>query len=137
MNKLPPLKCSLPFCNNSVGYHKKHKNGTYANKQVCQAHRNTRKNELDVWKMSQGCANIDAHYGFACVSSTILNPATLDLNHIDGNNLNREPNNIEVLCKMCHTIVTINEGHHTKTGPRKWKYDNNFDSLFQFVIDEE
>lgn len=133
MKRIPKLKCSIPYCTTTVGFHKKNKNGTHANKQVCEYHRRRGKAETDIWKLSQGCANKDAHYGFACVSSTILHSATLDINHIDGNNLNRDPKNIEVLCKMCHTVVTINEGHHTPTGPRTWKYDNNFDDLFTII----
>jgi 5-methylcytosine-specific restriction endonuclease McrA len=137
MKKLPPLTCSLPHCSRKVGYHKAHKNGTHQNKQVCNYHRKAGKHEVDAWKMSQGCANKDAHYGFACVSMDILHPATLDINHIDGNNLNRNPENIEVLCKMCHTVVTIQEGHHTKIGPRKWPKNPLFDELFHFVNDDE
>lgn len=137
MKKLPPLKCSIPHCNNNVGYHKAHKNGTHQNKQVCEYHRKAGKEEVDAWKMSQGCANKDAHYGFACVSMDILHPATLDINHIDGNNLNRDPENIEVLCKMCHTVVTIQEGHHTKTGPRQWPQNPVFDALFHFVESDD
>ncbi len=133
MNKLPHLKCSIPHCNKSVGYHKAHKNGTHRNKQVCEFHRHAGKEEVDVWKMSQGCNNKDAHYGFACVSVEILHPTTLDINHIDGNNLNRDPENIEVLCAMCHRYVTHLEGHHTKTGPRTYPANKMFDELFHFI----
>lgn len=133
MNKLPHLKCSIPHCNKSVGYHKAHKNGTHRNKQVCEFHRHAGKEEVDAWKMSQGCNNKDAHYGFACVSVEILHPTTLDINHIDGNNLNRDPDNIEVLCAMCHRYVTHLEGHHTKTGPRTYPANKMFDKLFHFV----
>lgn len=106
---LPYLKCSMPNCHNTVGQHDKAKN---KNKQVCDPHRKTRKHEVDKWKSHCGCANRDGHYGFPCVCTTILDPATLDINHIDGNNMNRNPSNIEVLCKMCHTLVTIRNEHH-------------------------
>jgi hypothetical protein len=99
----------MPQCNNTVGQHSKTKN---KNKQVCEAHRKTRKNEVDKWKLQQGCANHDGHYCFPCVSSTIIEPATLDINHKDGNNNNRDPSNIEVLCAMCHRTVTLREEHH-------------------------
>lgn len=107
--KLPYMKCSIPSCCNTVGQHDKSKN---KNKQVCASHRTTKKHEVDRWKMNKGCANRDSHYGFPCVSKDILDPAQLDINHIDGNNSNRDPNNIEVLCKMCHTMVTLQSGHH-------------------------
>jgi hypothetical protein len=129
MTTLTHLKCSMPNCPNSVGQHSKTKN---TSKQVCSAHRKKRKNEVDTWKMQQGCANHNGHYGFPCVCSTILDPATLDINHIDGNNGNRDPNNIEVLCKMCHTKVTMNSGHHLQARPdRRLKIADT--GLFEFA----
>ena len=128
MSTLVYLKCSMPNCNNTVGQHSKTKN---SNKQVCSAHRTNRKNEVDKWKMQQGCANHNGHYGFPCVCSTILDPATLDINHIDGNNGNRDPKNIEVLCGMCHPVVTIRNGHHLQARPdRRLKIANT--GLFEF-----
>ena len=42
---------------------------------------------------------------------------------IDGNNGNRDPSNIEVLCAMCHRVVTLREKHHLgqKTEDRRTK----------------
>ena len=114
MTTLKHMKCSMPNCENTVGQHSKSKN---SNKQVCSAHRTNRKTEVDIWKMNKGCANKDGHYGFPCVCSTIIEPMTLDINHIDGNNGNRDPNNIEVLCKMCHPVVTVRNGHHLQARP--------------------
>lgn len=104
----------MPQCNNTVGQHSKQRN---KNKQVCDAHRRQRKDEVDNWKLSLGCQNKDGFfgdgkYGFKCVCTMIRTPASLDINHIDGNNDNRDPNNIEVLCKMCHSEVTIQQKHH-------------------------
>jgi hypothetical protein len=129
MATLKHLKCSMPNCPNTVGQHSKTRN---TSKQVCSAHRTKRKNEVDTWKMQQGCANHNGHYGFPCVCSTILDPATLDINHIDGNNGNRDPSNIEVLCKMCHTKVTMNSGHHLQARPdRRLKIADT--GLFDFA----
>lgn len=114
MATLSYLKCSFPSCTNTVGQHSKTKN---TNKQVCSAHRTHRKGEVDKWKMNKGCANKDGHYGFPCVCTVILDPSTLDINHIDGNNGNRDEKNVEVLCKMCHTVVTIRNGHHLQARP--------------------
>ena len=117
----------MPNCDNTVGQHRKNR----ANKQVCSAHRTHRKAEVDKWKMHQGCANHDHHYGFPCVCSTIIDPATLDINHIDGNNGNRDPSNIEILCKMCHTVVTIRNEHHKQPTPsRRAKLEKT--DLFEF-----
>lgn len=97
----------MPNCHNTVGQHRSNKN-----KQVCSAHRKQRKHEVDIFKMATGCSNKYGKYGFPCVCNNIFHSATLDINHIDGNNLNRDPSNIEVLCKMCHTVVTLNHEHH-------------------------
>ena len=113
--KLPYIRCSFPNCHNTVGQHSKALN---RNKQVCSAHRTTRKHEVDTWKLNNRCANSDGHYGFPCVCTTILDPVTLDINHIDGNNNNRDPDNIEILCKMCHTTVTMRNGHHIRRPSR-------------------
>ena len=107
--KLTYMKCSMPSCWNTVGQHSTQRN---KNKQVCERHRNARKSEVDKWKLQQGCANRDSHYGFPCVCTTIFEPSTLDINHIDGNNDNRDPANIEVLCAMCHRTATIRQKHH-------------------------
>lgn len=106
----------MPNCCNTVGQHSKELN---KNKQVCEQHRRSKKHEVDDWKLSQGCANKDGHYGFPCVCSSINNPATLDINHIDGDNGNRDPKNIEVLCKMCHTKVTLQEKHYLSIRPNR------------------
>lgn len=130
MTKLTYLKCSMPNCTNTVGQHDKRTNKS---KQVCAAHRTHRKHEVDRWKLAKGCNNKDGHYGFPCVCSNITHPATLDINHIDGNNGNRHPDNIEVLCKMCHTRVTMEKSHHLQARPdRRPKLVKNplFEGLF-------
>lgn len=106
----------MPNCNTTVGQHSKSKN---KNKQVCSAHRTNKKSEVDKWKTNNGCANTDGHYGFPCVCSVILDPATLDINHIDGKNDNRDPSNVEVLCAMCHRLVTMRNEHHKQLTPSR------------------
>jgi hypothetical protein len=126
---LPYLKCSMPFCYNTVGQHDKKKN---KNKQVCESHRKSKKYEVDAWKLKNGCSNKNGHYGFPCVCVNIFEPSTLDINHIDGNNNNRDPSNIEVLCAMCHRTVTLREEHHLikNKDPRKPKIVDT--GLFDF-----
>jgi hypothetical protein len=118
--RLTHLRCSFPGCNNTVGQHNSKSN---KNKQVCAEHRGKRKHEVDRWKMSQGCANRDGKYDFQCVSTDVINPVQLDINHIDGNNDNRDESNIECLCAMCHRLVTILENHHIQhNSSRKPKF---------------
>lgn len=108
-------KCALPGCCKSVGYHgaKPKANGTTAvkYKMFCEHHRNAGKPVVDRWKLDQGCANVDAHYGFKC-TATIFGAEQLDVNHIDGNRYNASQDNFEVLCRNCHARVTVQESHH-------------------------
>lgn len=99
----------MPWCNNTVGQHKIGKN-----KQVCEIHRNSKQHEVDKFKMSHGCANHGGlRYGFPCYcKQAVIDPQQLDINHIDGNNLNRDPSNIEILGVACHRLVTKRFEHH-------------------------
>jgi len=123
--------CALPGCGNRVGYHNAGtslKGSPIAKwKMFCSAHRNSRKHEVDNWKMAQKCANIDAHHGFVC-TATILFPEQLDINHIDGDRHNNNPKNLECLCRNCHVSVTKQNGHHltryvneVKLNPEHWE----------------
>jgi hypothetical protein len=109
------VKCSLPNCNNGVGYHIKRGTGYTAWKTMCNVHRSTgktgQKHIVDKWKMVNGCANKNSHYGFPCTSTPTI-PAHLEVNHIDGVNLHRDPSNVEILCTACHRLVSKNSKHH-------------------------
>ena len=60
------------------------------------------------------CENIDGRLGFAC-TTTIKDPCMLDTDHIDGNPTNNNENNLQTLCKCCHSYKTkINGDRHSK-----------------------
>ena len=124
------VKCSIPNCCNNVGYHNiksnKSKDGyRIVWKNLCEKHRNKRGKDLaDRWKLQNGCGNKDGRYGFVC-TSVIIHPAQLQINHKDGNNLNRDETNIEVLCGNCHIVATLQNRHHLQhTTTRKTKIAN-------------
>ena len=52
------------------------------------------------------CDNIDGRLGFFC-TTTILLAAQLEVDHIDGNHLNNDPENLQTLCGCCHKYKTI------------------------------
>ncbi|NBO35927.1 hypothetical protein EBU91_00045 [bacterium] len=120
------VKCSVPNCCNKVGYHRA-KNRKFFDgfsirwKAVCEKHRNGIGKDLtDSWKLQQGCNNHTGKYGGVPCVSVITHPSQLEINHIDGNNLNRDANNIEVLCSNCHRLATMQQDHHMpKVGKNK------------------
>ena len=60
------------------------------------------------------CENQDGRLGFICTSN-IIDDCMLDTDHIDGNNNNNDPNNLQTLCKCCHAYKTlINEDHKNR-----------------------
>jgi len=113
--KLWAPKCVMDVCNNRVSYHKKYEKlgdtgPGFKWKSACDYHRGAGKPMFDAWKLSRGCENTDAHHGFIC-TSTITEPGQIDINHIDGDKRNTEPDNIECLCRVCHARVTVDNGH--------------------------
>lgn len=116
MSNLWAPKCVFPGCNNNVDYHNRYSKSNNSGygfkwKQACNYHRGAGKPEFDRWKLESGCANKDAHYGFACTTN-ITSTSQIDVNHIDGNKLNTDSDNIECLCKVCHARVTVESGHN-------------------------
>jgi 5-methylcytosine-specific restriction endonuclease McrA len=77
----------------------------------CSPHKGALKAEVDNWKMGKGCENKDLRHGFLCTSH-ITDVTQLDVNHRDGNRHNQDPDNLEILCKICHQRVTMDNKHH-------------------------
>ena len=126
--------CALPGCIRKVAYHntKAKTNGTTSvkYKMFCEHHRKRGKAAVDQWKLNQGCSNIDAHHGFKC-TATIFGAEQLDINHIDGNRYNSDLENLEVLCRNCHSRVTVQENHHLN------RYSNQVDTSNNELWEEE
>jgi 5-methylcytosine-specific restriction endonuclease McrA len=122
-------KCSLPFCNNKVSYHKKYEksDGSLGArwKSMCEYHRKTGKAEADEFKKLRGCDNADGRLGWVC-----NDPSTpsLTIDHFDGNNYNRNPENIAVFCANCNNQKTHMNGDHLN---RYSIINENFDNFFE------
>lgn len=66
------------------------------------------------------CENLDSRLGFPC-TTTIIIPAQLEVDHINGNPSDNDPNNLQTLCGCCHTYKSfINEDYKTP-GRKKMK----------------
>lgn len=122
------VKCSIPNCCERVDYHSIKTNKVIAGiapkwKSMCEKHRRKGigRDLANRWKMQQGCENKNGKYGLAC-TSVISDPGQLQINHKDGNNLNRDASNIEVLCGNCHVLATKQNRHHL---PRTTQRDTN------------
>ena len=61
------------------------------------------------------CENIDGRFGYKC-TAPIPYPGALELDHIDGNQLNNIPKNIQTLCKVCHSYKSHLNGDYRKRG---------------------
>jgi len=59
------------------------------------------------------CENHDGHLGFLCPVPHSNWPgfeSGLDLDHVDGNHYNNEPENVRTYCKLCHGRKSIESG---------------------------
>ena len=57
------------------------------------------------------CENVDGRLGFEC-TATIVHYRQLDMDHIDGNHYNNVAENIQSLCKNCHSMKSYFEKDH-------------------------
>ena len=52
------------------------------------------------------CENIDGRLGFKCTTTIIDTAYQLEVDHIDENNNNDNPKNLQTLCACCHRMKT-------------------------------
>ena len=66
------------------------------------------------------CENNDGRLGFTC-TTTITISAVLQVDHIDGNPSNNEPENLQTLCACCHIHKTLANKDYATPGRKKLK----------------
>ncbi len=106
-------KCAFPACDNKVSYHSKsHTDASGLKprwKTCCQTHRNSRKWEIDEWKMSVGCQNPD------CKCTSFAGPEQLSIDHVSGSK--HDSDEVQILCLNCHATKTKTNGDHFANDP--------------------
>jgi hypothetical protein len=99
--------CINGGCERPVIYSHTHKNGTKRWRPVCgrchQASYGAKPLDPGVTatKLTH-CENEDGRYGYRCTAH-IPYPGSLEMDHIDGDRCNNVPENIQTLCKVCHS----------------------------------
>lgn len=78
------------------------------------------------------CENIDGRLGFKC-TTTILGPYQLQLDHIDGDRYNNDPNNHQTLCACCHAYKTHIEQDHLTRYVKA--INTTFDTFFNTTLE--
>ena len=97
----------VPVCVNHGCNRKATKSGKYKYRPVCwkchQASYGARSLEEGVrFAKKVYCENVDGRLGYVCTAHIPYSGA-LELDHIDGNQVNNKLNNIQTLCKVCHS----------------------------------
>jgi hypothetical protein len=113
-NELPT--CINQGCNNNVAVRNW---GNWSFKSECSRCATDRKRgiirEGIVIHKKKYCENIDGHLGFKCPVPTKeswmgFEVGCLDLDHVDGNHDNNEPDNVKTYCKICHSRKSLENG---------------------------
>lgn len=72
------------------------------------------------------CENIDGHLGFICPvpkNEWIKFQSGLDLDHINGNHYENDPENVRTYCKLCHNRKSIKSGDCNSNKPSARKIE--------------
>lgn len=61
------------------------------------------------------CENVDGRLGYECTAKIVWS-GQLDVDHIDGNPTNQAEENLQTLCKNCHSYKTMINEDYRSTG---------------------
>ena len=124
-NQLP--KCCHIGCNNDVAV-REWKYWSF--KSECSRCINARKKGLKIPGVKihkkDFCENKDGHLGFLCPVKTNLWKdflESLDLDHLDGDHMNNNPNNVKTYCKLCHNRKSKDTGDWNSNKPSRRDID--------------
>ena len=102
-------KCTVEGCE-LPGQHTGHyrKDGSIYYRNLCSAHHAIRYNMDGGYRLHKKsyCENIDGRLGYVC-TSTILDSCQLDVDHANSDHEDNRIENLDTLCRCCHSYKTI------------------------------
>ena len=100
--------CEIENCINVTAANPIKRDGTYTFQSKCWKHRS--KKGVNGYRLSY--RPYLAHKGSKCDRCGFMpeHEGQLDVDHIDGNHNNNDPNNLQTLCANCHRLKTITKG---------------------------
>lgn len=119
---LESIKCINIGCERKVCYSHTHKSGVKRWRPVCGrchlASYGAKKLDEGITAVKKTyCQNKDGRLGYTC-SAFIPYPGVLELDHIDGNRENNIIENVQTLCKNCHSYKSHKNGDFLKNKVR-------------------
>jgi len=120
--------CVILGCGKPQSSKGKDKNGAPIYRNFCAGHHKVR-TKLKGHKKDY-CENRDGSVlGFPC-TATIVDSCQLQIDHVDGDRYNNDPNNHQTLCANCHSVKTKREKNHAT------KYDKIAETTFSDLIED-
>lgn len=106
----PDRMCSHPGCDRKGQHMGKYRaDGSALRRATCSKHHSIRYGIGD-WAYKRyrksHCENTDGRLGYVC-EATIVWEGQLQVDHIDGNHDNNDPDNLQTLCANCHSYKTF------------------------------
>ena len=114
VKEINPRMCEVPGCHRKgqhLGSYFKtgEKKGQPRRRAKCTKH-HFMKYGIAGWEYKQHrktyCENLDGRLGFKCTTTIMDTNYQLEVDHIDENNTNHNPKNLQTLCACCHRMKT-------------------------------
>ena len=120
--------CINEGCGSYVHTRKVNKNATYDIRSECyKCHDGFRNRPGVIPHKKTYCENKDGRLGFKCVAD-ITDSCMLEMDHIDSDKWNNVPNNVQTLCRNCHSYKTKYNGD-SKNNKSTLFTDFDFDKI--------
>lgn len=125
MNLAP--KCRMGNCEqpaDNAGYGRYHKYCSHHHKSKYKMNGFSHKQYRKTY-----CENEDGRLGYICTAKIVEPKWQLDVDHIDGDNKNNAPENLQTLCACCHRYKTKMNQENLKMHKRKTYLEQQMDKM--------